>query len=496
MTKDTSGTIEKRWTLFLLVGMLATTSVIQAQKPNIIYILADDMGYGDVGCYGQKEIRTPNLDAMAKAGMLFTQHYAGAPVCAPSRAVLMTGRDVGHARVRGNYENGPHGFGAGLELRDKDFTLGEVMKARSYATAIIGKWGLGVEGTIGEPSKQGFDYSYGFLNQGHAHYQFPDYLFRNGQRIEIEENKNGKRKLYSNNLFTDEALQFIGNNKSKPFFLYLAYTTPHAELLVPEDSIFASYKGRFAEVPFIMSSQGGTPHNSFGAYNSQAYPKAAYAACITHLDRCIGIVVEYLKANNLYQNTLIVFSSDNGPAKEGGADPSYFNSSGGLRGMKRDVYEGGIREPMIVVWPAKINAGSTTDFISGFQDMMPTLAEVAGKPLDKKIPTAGLSLYPLLTGNRAIQKKHPYLYWEFHEGKATAQAIRMGDWKAVRMAPDSTMEIYYLANDREEKKNLAAQQPALVKAFETLFKSARTGHELWPLKTAKDALTPKEKKDR
>jgi arylsulfatase A len=480
-----------RRNIFFTLLALAVCACVSAQstKPNIIYILADDMGYGDVGCYGQKQIHTPNIDALAAGGMKFTQHYAGAPVCAPSRCVLMTGRDAGHARVRGNYETGPYGFGAGLELRDEDFTLGEMMKQRGYNTAVIGKWGMGVAGTTGEPNKQGFDYSYGFLNQGHAHYQYPDYLFRDGKRIELPENKNDGRKSYSNNLFTGEAMQFVSNNKSNPFFLYLAYTTPHAELLVPEDSIFNSYKGKFVEKPYKQNHQGGSSDDDFGAYHSQDYPNAAYATCITHLDMCIGKLIAFLKQQGLYENTLIIFSSDNGPAKEGGADPLYFNSSGGLRGKKRDVYEGGIREPMIAVWPFKIKAGVVTNNITGFQDIMATLADVTGKPLEKKITTEGISIYPTLTGNNKAQKQHPYLYWEFHENKTSSQALRVGNWKAVRQAPDTAMELYDLSKDIAEQINVADQYPAIVKKMEDMFIKARAPHPLWPLKTLSEAVT-------
>jgi arylsulfatase A-like enzyme len=481
--------------LILLLLPLCVFTKAQSSKPNIIYILADDLGYGDVGCYGQTIIRTPNIDAMAAAGMKFKQHYAGAPVCAPSRAVLMTGRDAGHARVRGNYESGPNGFGAGLELKPEEITIAEVLKQRGYTTGVVGKWGLGVEGTTGEPNKQGFDYSYGFLNQGHAHYQFPDYLFRNGKRIEIEGNKNGVRKSYTNNLFTDEAIQFARNNQTKPFFLYLSYTTPHAELLVPDDSIFNSYKGKFAEKSYKKNHQGGANGNgSFGSYSAQEFPNAAYAASITHLDMCIGKLIAYLKANNLFENTLIIFSSDNGPAKEGGADPAYFNSSGGLRGKKRDVYEGGIRVPMIAVWPKQIENKTVSDLKSGFQDVMITLADVSGKPLEKTIVTEGISFYPTLTGKKRAQVKHAYLYWEFHENRTSDQAILMGNWKAIRHAPDSAVEIYNLKSDSAEQNNVAAQNKSIVLKMAQLMKKARTHHELWPLKTNAEAVLKKKMK--
>lgn len=471
--------------ILVLFNLLFYTNYVNAQKkPNIIYILADDLGYGDVGCYGQKIIRTPNIDALSKEGILFTQHYAGSTVCAPSRAVLMTGRDVGHSWVRGNYSSGPNDVGNGLELREQDFTIGELLQKRGYTTAMIGKWGLGVTGTTGEPNKKGFNYSYGFLNQAHAHAQFPDYLFRNGIKVDIAENKNEERNLYSNNLFINEALQFVKNNQVKPFFLYLAFTTPHAELLVPNDTIFNSYKGKFEEKPFIKKNpKGKAINNNLGEYNSQEYPKAAYAASITHLDMCIGKLITYLKENNLYNNTLIIFSSDNGPAKEGGANPDNFKSSGQLRGFKRDLYEGGIRVPMIAVWANKIKPGIQTNHISGFQDVMPTLAEVTGKVLPKSVLIEGISFCQTLFGKTQLQKQHAYLYWEFHENKTSSQAILMNRWKGVRLAPDAALELYDLNTDISESNNIANQNSEVVKQIENILQTARTPHELWPLKT-------------
>ena len=468
--------------IFFLLATVSLQDGFSQTKPNIIYILADDLGYGDIGCYGQTVIRTPHLDSMASRGMRFTRHYAGAPVCAPSRAVLMTGRDIGHARVRGNLENGPHGFGAGLELRDEDVTVAEVLKQRGYATAIIGKWGLGVEGTTGEPKKQGFDYSYGYLNQGHAHTQFPGFLFRNGERINIPENASNKKGGYSNDLFTKEALRFIAGNKKRPFFLYLAYTTPHAELLVPDDSIFNSYKGKFEEKPFVRPANQRPSSNGFGGYNSQAYPKAAYAASITHMDMCIGKIISILESNNMLKNTLIIFSSDNGPAKEGGADPDYFKSSGLLRGKKRDLYEGGIRVPMIAMWPAVIKPHSESTHISGFQDVLPTLAEISGERLGSEQATEGISFYATLKGSAATQTRHAYMYWEFHENKTSEQAIMIGNWKGIRHAPDEPFELYDLDNDEGEQKNVAADHPGEVLKLEAIIKDARESHPVWPLK--------------
>ncbi len=448
-------------------------------QPNIVYILADDLGYGDLGCYGQKLIRTPNLDKMAQAGMLFTDHYAGSSVCAPSRAAFMTGFHSGHNYVRGNYETGPYGFGACLELRDQDVTLAEVLHEKGYTSAIIGKWGMGVEGTTGVPNKQGFDYSYGFLNQGHAHFQFPSYLFRNGERIEIPENRNLANKYFSNDLFTEEAVNFLDRNKENPFFLYLAYTTPHAEMLLPPSAAFESYKGKVPEKPYQQKGPPDSTDNNAGAYRSQEFPAAAYAAQVSHLDSCVGVMMDKLEALGLAENTIVMFTSDNGPHSEGGANPAYFNSSGPLRGQKRDLYEGGIRVPFIVKWPARVKPGTTSSQPSAFWDMMPTFAEIAGT----KVPaTDGISLLPVLLGES--QPAHDYLYWEFHENKTTDQAIRQGSWKAVRHDPKGEIELYDLSKDIGEQNNVAGQQPDVVQKMEVLFATARTEHPLWPLKSS------------
>ena len=474
-----------RYIFFLLLAALSCTS--QSKKttnkaPNIIYILADDLGYGDLGCYGQKTIRTPNLDKLAADGILFTDHYAGSSVCAPSRAALMLGQHTGHNRVRGNYENGPLGFGACLELRDEDVTIAEVLKKQGYKNAVIGKWGMGMNGTTGEPNKQGFDYSYGFLNQGHAHFQFPSFLFRNGERIEIPENRGFADKLFSNDLFTNEALGFIDKSKDKPFFMYLAYTTPHAEMLVPEGNIFNFYKGIVDEKPYVKPGLPDTTDNNKGAYRSQKYPATAYAAQITHLDSCVGVLVQKLKESGLEDNTIIMFSSDNGSHSEGGANPKYFNSSGALRGKKRDLYDGGIRVPFIAKWPGKIKAGSVSNHISAFWDIFPTLSEISGGSFDHQ--TDGVSFLPTLTGNTSAQKKHDYLYWEFHENPTTNQAVRKGNWKAVRLDPNGEIELYDLSKDIGETKNIAAEHPEIVKELKSLLDNTRTDHEIWKLKVS------------
>ena len=450
-------------------------------NPNVIYILADDLGYGDLGCYGQKIIKTPHLDRLAKEGMLFTNHYAGSSVCAPSRAALMLGQHTGHNRVRGNYESGPMGFGACLELLDENTTVAEVLKKKGYKNAVIGKWGLGMNGTTGEPNKQGFDYSYGFLNQGHAHFQFPSYVFRNGQRLEIPENRNLSNKRFSNDIFTEEALGFIEKSKKDPFFLYLAYTTPHAEMLLPESKTFESYKGIVDEMPYQKKGIPDTSDNNAGQYRSQNYPAAAYAAQITHLDSCVGELIKKIKESGLEKNTLIMFSSDNGPHAEGGAHPSYFKSNGELRGKKRDLYEGGIRVPFIVKWPKIIKANSISNHISAFWDLMPTLADIAGI-FDSSLPLDGISFYETLKGNERNQKKHAYLYWEFHENPSSNQAIRMGDWKAIRKSPQGPIELFNLKNDISESTDLAEQNPEMIAQMKIIFKEGRTENAFWKLK--------------
>ena len=450
-------------------------------KPNIILILADDLGYGDLSCYGQQTLKTPNIDRMAREGIRFVQHYTGSSVCAPSRASLMTGRDPGHCWVRGNYETGPHGFGGELELRKQDVTLAEILKRTDYQTAIIGKWGLGMDGTTGEPKRKGFDYSYGFLNQAHAHEQFPDYLYRNGESETVQKNLDGKRGYFSNDIFTDDAIRFLKKKREAPFFLHLAYITPHAEMLVPEDSIFNRFKGKFKETPFIMNGQGSNGSDPFGAYYSQSHPKAAFASMITRIDYDVKKILDELKNLGLDKNTLIIFSSDNGPHQEGGNDPYFFNSNGSQRGIKRDLYEGGIRVPFIVRWPDVINPGQVSDHLSAFWDILPTFADLVNVNISD-VATEGISLLPTFLSNSKEQKQHPYLYWEFHENKFSDQAVRKGKWKAIRHDPDAKAELYNLEVDPKEKNNLASTNPEVVNGLEKLLDNSRIENPFFLLK--------------
>jgi arylsulfatase A-like enzyme len=438
-------------------------------RPNIIFILADDLGYGDPGCYGQKTIQTPNIDKMAAEGMRFTDHYAGSTVCAPSRCCLMTGLHSGHAWVRGN---------ALVPLRPSDVTVAELLKQAGYTTGIIGKWGLGEPETTGIPNKQGFDYWFGYLNQRHAHNYYPSYLWRNEEQFPLKNEVNHviggwdrtpggvatNRVEYSHDLFAADALRFVEQNRDRPFFLYLALTIPHA-------NNEAGNKGM--EVP------------SFGPYADKDWPEPqkGHAAMITGMDRDIGRLMAKLKTLGLHEQTLVMFSSDNGPHKEGGGDPAFFNASGPLRGYKRALYEGGIRVPMIARWPGRIEAGSTSDHVSAFWDFLPTCCELIGINAPDRID--GISMLPTLLGRSGQQKKHEYLYWEFHE-QGKKQAIRMGRWKGVRLnaakKPDGPIELYDLQSDLGEKNNVAGQHPQVVTKIEGYMRTTRTPaeHFSWP----------------
>jgi len=448
-----------------LAGESRQTQAAQPAPPNIIIIQADDLGYGDLSVYGQSRFRTPNIDRLAKSGMRFTNYYAGSTVCAPSRTALMTGLHTGHAWIRGNGE---------ISLREEDRTVAMLLRDAGYRTAVIGKWGLGNAGLPGQPDRKGFEYSFGFLDHRHAHRQFTDHLFRNAQRVEVDLNKD-----YANDLFTREAAGFIGRDDRRPFFLYLNYTVPHAELRVPEDSLKA-FKGRFPETPFVNATADAKPIGPDGpslGYRSQPAPHAAFAAMITRMDRDIGRLVDLVKKRGQDRRTLVVFTSDNGPHQEGGGEPAFFKSSGGLRGIKRDLYEGGIRVPMIASWPGTIPAGRVSNYAAAHWDIFPTLAEVAGVPPPPNLD--GVSIAGVLRGR--TQPPHAFMYWEFHE-RGFQQAVRMGDWKAVRLAKDQPLELYNLATDRAETTNVASKEPAIVAQIESYLKTARTDSPNWPVK--------------
>jgi arylsulfatase A-like enzyme len=444
-------------------------------RPNIIYILADDLGYGDLGVYGQKKMKTPNIDKLAAEGMLFTQHYAGSTVCAPSRSALMTGMHTGHTVVRGNYGITPEGQ---FPIPDSTLTIAEVLKKAGYSTGAFGKWGLGYPGSEGDPNKQGFDTFFGYNCQTIGHNYYPYHLWSNQDSIVLPENSGKKKGIYAPNLIHEKTLQFIEENKDRPFFLYVPSIIPHAELVAPEE-VHNRFRGKFLPEKVYKGTDDG-PRYKLGGYGSQPESHAAFAAMISILDQQVGEIVTKITDLGLAENTIIIFTSDNGPHLEGGADPDYFNSNGNLKGYKRDLYEGGIRVPMIVKWQKKIKPGSTADHVSAFWDVFPTLAELAG---EKETPGLdGISFLPTLLGNTDKQKNHEYLYWEFHE-KGGRQAVRMGDWKGVKYNvlenPTAQLELYDLSKDSSEEHNVTSDFPEIVAEMESILEKARTPSEVF-----------------
>jgi arylsulfatase A-like enzyme len=443
-------------------------------QPNIVYILADDLGYGDLSCYGQQKFSTPNIDRLASEGMLFSQHYTGSTVSAPSRSSLMTGLHTGHTPIRGNKPWEPEGQ---WPMSSDSYTVAEMLKTSGYTTGAYGKWGLGYIDTEGDPNSQGFDEFYGYNCQGLAHNYYPDHLWHNHEKILLHENDNGKTGIYGPDIIHEAALDFLETNKDNPFFLFYPTTIPHAELFAREEYM-QMFRGKFDPEKSYKGVDDG-PTFRLGPYGSQPESHAAFAAMITGLDNYVGELLAKLEELELEKNTIVIFVSDNGPHMEGGADPDYFNSNGDLKGYKRDVYEGGIRTPMLVKWPGKIVAGSTSEHISAFWDVMPTFAEISGAEVSGEID--GISFLPALLGKQ--QKKHEYLYWEFHEqgGKV---AVRMGNWKAVKLninkTPQSETELYDLSTDIGEADNLAASNPDIVKKMEEIMKQAHTPSEVFP----------------
>jgi len=445
-----------------------------ARPPNIIFILADDLGYGDLGCYGQRRIKTPHLDRLAAEGMRFTDFYAGCTVCAPSRCVLMTGLHMGHCWVRGNAGQANREIQC---LRDQDVTVAEVLKSAGYATALCGKWGLGEEGTAGVPTKQGFDYFFGYLNQHHAHNYYPAYLFRGEARVTLKNVVPGGGEFgagvasdkveYSADLIAAEALAWIESVKDRPFFLYYAVTLPHANNEGGKQGMEVPELGPYAATDWPQ-------------------PQQAHAAMISRLDADVGRVMGRLKALGLDENTLVFFSSDNGPHAEGGNDPHFNDSNGPLRGIKRDLTEGGIRVPFIARWPGKIKAGSTSDFVGSFVDVLPTLAEIGGATAgrgtpQRAFPADGLSIAATLL-NRAEQQQHEYLYWAFYE-RGSAQAVRQGKWKAVQQPLATPPRLYDLSTDIGEERDLAAENPEMIARLVAAMREAHEPSENWKFPT-------------
>ena len=433
--------------------------------PNIIFILADDLGIGDLGCYGQKDIKTPAIDSMAKQGMIFNRHYSGSTVSAPSRCVLMTGKHTGHSYIRGNKGvKASDGRSYDYPLADNEITVAEILKSHGYATACIGKWGLGGPESEGHPNNQGFDYFFGYLGQGNAHRYYPEFLFENGEKIFLN------RKVYSHDLIMSKALDFVNKSADKPFFLYLTPTIPHADLDVPE---LGEYDGKFKETPYINKSKNG------GGYKTQMKPRATYAAMVSRLDSDIARLIKVLKEKNIYDNTLIIFTSDNGVHAEGGHDPEFFNSNSIYRGIKRDLYEGGIHTPFIALWSSRIKAGSSTDHIATFWDFLPTVCDIIG--INPPENTDGISYLPTLSGTGS-QPKHDMLYYEFHE-KGGKRAIVKDGWKLVELNSKNPKKAYYelynLDNDIKEKHNLISENMRLARKLKRIMDNERTTNEKW-----------------
>jgi arylsulfatase A-like enzyme len=435
--------------------------------------MADDLGYGDLGCYGQKKILTKNIDRLAVEGTRFTQAYAGSTVCAPSRCSLMTGMHNGHNRVRDNI---PHE----IWLRPDDLTVAEVLKQAGYKTGGIGKWSLGNPGSqagyktggigkwsLGNPGSwgianyQGFDYWYGHLSQDQAHFYYPHYLWEN-DKVVLLGNRGNKNQNYTHDLFTEKALSFIEQHREDPFFLYLAYTIPH----------FSDHPDSSPERYIVPSDE---------PYSKKDWPQMAknYAAMITRMDRDVGRIMELLKQKGIDEHTLVIFTSDNGPLTRGSVPIEFFDSNGECRGGKRDVYEGGIRVPFIARWPGKVAAGKINDHVLAFWDFLPTAAELAGLPAPKGID--GISFLPTLLGRP--QTKHDYLYWDYgHVRKMYMQAVRMGDWKGVRNGVGAAIELYNLKDDPSETKNAASKHPQVVSQIEEIMRTARTDSEDYPIR--------------
>jgi len=438
---------------FATPGWLRASSAVKP-KPNIIFIMADDLGYGDLGCYGQKKILTRNVDHLAAEGMRFTQAYAGSTVCAPSRCSLMTGMHNGHNRVRDNI---PHE----IWLRPDDLTVAEVLKQAGYKTGGIGKWSLGNPGSWGIANYQGFDYWYGHLSQDQAHFYYPHYLWEN-DKVVLLGNRGNKNESYTHDLFTEKALSFIEQHREDPFFLYLAYTIPH-----------------FSDYPKDSPEHFIVPDDE--PYTNKDWPQIAknYAAMITRMDRDVGQIMKLLKQLGIDENTIVFFTSDNGPYKGSPIPIKFFDSNGKLRGGKRDQYEGGIRVPMIVRWPGKVPAGQVSDQVWAFWDFLPTAAELAGLPIPKDID--GISVLPALLGKK--QKSHDYLYWDYgHVRKTYKQAVRMGDWKGVRNGVRAPVELYNLSDDVGETRNVASEHPQVVSQIEEIMRTARDDSEDYPIR--------------
>jgi arylsulfatase A-like enzyme len=450
----------------IVAGILVTFFCIacwpekQIQKPNIIYILADDLGYGDLSCYGQKKFKTPNIDRLAAEGIRFTQHYSGSTVCAPSRCALMTGLHTGHAQIRGNREVMPEGQAA---MKAGTVTIPTILRKAGYISGMFGKWGLGSPGSESDPTVF-FDEFYGYNCQREAHTYYPHHLWHNNKKLILD------GKTYSHDLIMKAAFSFIRKNQDRPFFCYLPVTIPHASMHAPPQ-LHNKYRNLVPQFEDTVGHYSGP---------DVINPVAAFAAMVEHLDYGVGQIMRLLKELDIDDNTIVIFTSDNGPHHEGGHDPDFWNSNGRLRGNKRDLYEGGIRVPMIVRWPGRVQPGTTSDHVSAFWDILPTFCEIAEIHTPDDID--GISLLPTLL--RKDQINHDYLYWEFTE-QGGKQAIRKGNYKAIKLNvlenPDAEILLYNLKNDLKESKNIADQYPQIIDEMRLQFQELRNESLEFPL---------------
>lgn len=445
----------------IFTAVLASTSlgvVAQSTQPNIIFILADDMGIGDAGCYGQTNIKTPNIDALAKQGVQFMHHYSGSTVSAPSRCVLMTGKHTGNAAIRGNKGEKSALGQFDISLPASEVTVAELLKTNGYATFCVGKWGLGGPETQGSPIQQGFDDFFGYLSQGAAHSYYPEYLYENDKKVPL----NGE---YSHYTIMRKGLEYIAKNADKPFFGYFAITPPHADLDIPD---LGQYNNKFPEKPYINNKNSG--------YKTQLQPKAAFAAMVSEIDKNVGQIIDLLKKKGIFENTIVVFSSDNGVHNVGGNDPEFFDSNGPFRGYKRDLYEGGVRTPFVVSWPARIQKPFYSYHVSTFWDFLPTVCDIVGVNAPKGID--GVSYLPELINNGKGQKQHKYIYYEFFEQGGKQSVLRKDGWKLVRLQVSNTNktyeELYNIYNDPSEVANVINQYPKIALQLRKAMVAQRT----------------------
>ncbi len=450
---------------------------MKMDKPNVIFILADDLGYADLSCFGQTKFSTPNIDSLALQGMTFTQHYSGSSVSAPSRSCLITGQHTGHTAIRGNKELPVEGQ---QPLPSNTYTIFQMFKDNGYKTSVFGKWGLGAPATEGDPENQGVDEFLGYNCQRQAHNYYPYHLWYNDVKIMLEGNCGKNENDYAPELIHQKALDFIKENKDTTFFMWYTSVLPHAELKVPQNELmkFVGEPEMEKERPYYGCDEGKYYKN--GGYASQQYTHAAFAAMVSILDKQVGDICRTLDSLGIADNTIIIFTSDNGPHREGGADPDFFDSNGKLRGYKRDLYEGGIRVPMIIKWKDKVAMNAKSDHISAFWDFLPTIAEIIGADLPENID--GISFLPELIG-AGKQKEHDYLYWEFHEENGR-QAIRQGDWKAVRydVHNNGKIELYNLKDDESEVFDVSDSYPEKIAEIDSLMKASRTDSEIFTFK--------------